>query len=59
MSTEYSVSDLIADFLTQCEVDTVFGVVSVHNIPMLDAIARSNRIRSDSVSSRSAALAVG
>jgi acetolactate synthase-1/2/3 large subunit len=45
MSTEYTVSDLIADFLVQCEVDTAFGVVSVHNIPMLDAVARGNKVR--------------
>ena len=41
----YTVSDLIAEFLARCEVETVFGVVSVHNVPMLDAVARSNRIR--------------
>jgi acetolactate synthase-1/2/3 large subunit len=45
MSTEYTVSDLIADFLVQCDVDTAFGVVSVHNIPMLDSISQGNRIR--------------
>lgn len=45
MSTDYTVSDLIAEFLFQCEVDTAFGIVSVHNIPIMDAIARRNRIR--------------
>jgi acetolactate synthase-1/2/3 large subunit len=43
--TPYTVGDLIAEFLGKCEVETVFGVVSVHNVPMLDAVARSNRIR--------------
>ncbi|MFO0997901.1 MAG: thiamine pyrophosphate-binding protein [Alphaproteobacteria bacterium] len=45
MATDYTVSDLIADFLVRCEVETVFGIVSVHNIPMLDSISRGNRIR--------------
>jgi acetolactate synthase-1/2/3 large subunit len=45
MSSPYTVSDLIAEFLERCDADTVFGIVSVHNIPMLDAIGRSNRIR--------------
>ena len=45
MSSEYTVGDLIADFLVQCGVETAFGIVSVHNIPMLDAVARGNRIR--------------
>ncbi|HWE45833.1 MAG TPA: thiamine pyrophosphate-binding protein [Caulobacteraceae bacterium] len=45
MSTSYTVSDLVAEFLARCEVETAFGVVSVHNVPMLDAVARSNRIR--------------
>ena len=31
--------------LEALEVDTVFGIVSVHNIPILDAVARSGRIR--------------
>ena len=35
-----SVSALVAEFLGCCEVSTVFGIVSVHNIPMLDAISR-------------------
>lgn len=41
----YTVADLVADFLQRIEVDTAFGVISVHNIPMMDAIARRNRIR--------------
>ena len=40
----YNVGDLVSDFLTENDIDTAFGVVSVHNIPMLDAIARRNRI---------------
>jgi acetolactate synthase-1/2/3 large subunit len=45
MASDYNVGDLVAEFLTACNVDTVFGIVSVHNIPMLDAIGRRNAIR--------------
>jgi acetolactate synthase-1/2/3 large subunit len=41
----YTVGDLVAEFLTRIGVTTAFGIVSVHNIPMLDAIARRNAIR--------------
>jgi acetolactate synthase I/II/III large subunit len=40
----YTVSDLVSEFLVRCGVETAFGIVSVHNIPMLDAIAGTNRI---------------
>lgn len=39
------VGDLVAEFLDAIGVTTVFGVVSIHNIPMLDAIGRRNAIR--------------
>lgn len=45
MQTAYTVSDLIAEFLDLCEVETAFGVVSVHNIPMLDAVDRRDSLR--------------
>lgn len=45
MSGDYTVGDLVAEFLSQCGVTTVFGIASVHNIPMLDAIGRRNVIR--------------
>ena len=41
----YTVGDLVADFLSQVGVATCFGIVSVHNVPMLDAIGRRNAIR--------------
>ena len=41
----YNVGDLVAEFLAQIGVATVVGIVSVHNIPMLDAIGRRNNIR--------------
>src|SRR5262245_4951805 len=37
--------DLIAHALAELNVTTVFGVISIHNMPILDAIARGNRIR--------------
>ena len=41
----YNVGDLVSEFLHHNGVENVFGVVSVHNIPMLDAIGRRNFIR--------------
>ena len=40
----YNVGDLIAEFLSACGVTTAFGIISVHNIPMLDGIGRRNAI---------------
>lgn len=45
MPSQYTVADLVADFLPQIGVSTVFGIVSVHNIPMLDAIGQRNALR--------------
>lgn len=44
-SDEYLVGDLVADFLDRCGIRVAFGVVSVHNIPILDAIRRRNSVR--------------
>lgn len=41
----YTVGDLVAEFLQAAGVMTAFGIVSVHNIPVLDAIGRRNAIR--------------
>jgi acetolactate synthase-1/2/3 large subunit len=41
----YTVGDLVAEFLARIGVTTCFGIVSVHNIPMLDGIGRRNAIR--------------
>src|ERR1700742_752967 len=43
--SNYNIGDLVAEFLSNCGVTTAFGVVSIHNIPMLDAIGRRNAIR--------------
>jgi acetolactate synthase-1/2/3 large subunit len=45
VSSDYSVGDLVAEFIERCNVDTVFGIVSIHNLPMLDAIGRRNAVR--------------
>ncbi len=45
MAGDYTVGDLVAEFLAACGVETVFGIASVHNIPMLDGIGRRNAIR--------------
>ncbi len=41
----YTVGDLVAEFLGAAGVTTAFGIVSIHNIPILDAVGRRNRIR--------------
>jgi acetolactate synthase-1/2/3 large subunit len=45
VTTAEPVGDLIAHALAEIGVTTVFGVISIHNMPILDAIARHNRIR--------------
>jgi acetolactate synthase-1/2/3 large subunit len=40
-----SVGDFIARYLAEIGVTIVFGVISIHNMPILDAIARQGRIR--------------
>ncbi len=41
----YTVGDMTAEFLSRIGVTTCFGIISVHNIPTLDAIGRRNAIR--------------
>ena len=45
MPESSTAGDVVAAFLERCNVDTVFGVISIHNMPILDAISRRNRIR--------------
>ncbi|MFP6562614.1 thiamine pyrophosphate-binding protein [Paraburkholderia sp. B3] len=45
MSNKTTVGELIAAFLEQCGVETTFGVISIHNMPILDAIGRRGKIR--------------
>lgn len=42
---EQVVGDQLAHALAEMGVTTVFGVISIHNMPILDAIARQGRIR--------------
>jgi acetolactate synthase-1/2/3 large subunit len=42
---EEPVGDLVARFLAEIGVTAVFGVISIHNMPILDAIHRQQRIR--------------
>jgi acetolactate synthase I/II/III large subunit len=45
MSNKTTVGELIAAFLEQCGVRTAFGVISIHNMPILDAINNRGNIR--------------
>ncbi|MEK6425342.1 MAG: thiamine pyrophosphate-binding protein [Burkholderia gladioli] len=45
MSNTTTVGELIAAFLEQCGVQTAFGVISIHNMPILDAINTRGKIR--------------
>lgn len=40
-----TVGDYIARYLADVGVEVIFGVISIHNMPMIDAIARQGRIR--------------
>ena len=40
-----AVADLVARLLEQLGIDTAFGITSVHNVGLLDAIGRRGRIR--------------
>ena len=42
---EIAVGDLIAEALADAGVTTLFGVISIHNMPILDAVLRQGRIR--------------
>ncbi|MGE4339169.1 MAG: thiamine pyrophosphate-binding protein [Pigmentiphaga sp.] len=44
-SHRITVGELAARFLEQCGVKIAFGVISIHNMPILDAISRRGRIR--------------
>lgn len=44
-AAEETVGEAIARTLAEMGVTTVFGVISIHNMPILDAIARQGRIR--------------
>jgi acetolactate synthase-1/2/3 large subunit len=45
MSDKTTVGGLIAVFLEECGVGAAFGVISIHNMPFLDAIGKRGNIR--------------
>ena len=45
MSQRVTVGELVAGFLENCVTPMAFGVISIHNMPILDAIARRGRLR--------------
>ena len=45
MSDKTTVGGLIAAFLEECNVGAAFGVISIHNMPFLDAIGERGNIR--------------
>ncbi len=45
MTKKITVGALVAEFLERCGVDTAFGIISVHNVPLLDALHRRNSVR--------------
>jgi acetolactate synthase-1/2/3 large subunit len=45
MTATISVGALVAEFLERCGVDTAFGIISVHNVPLLDALHRRGAVR--------------
>jgi acetolactate synthase-1/2/3 large subunit len=44
-TTKITVGELAARFLEQCGVKAAFGVISIHNMPILDAFHRRQHIR--------------
>jgi acetolactate synthase-1/2/3 large subunit len=45
MSERPTVGDVINAFLVNCGVNTAFGVISIHNMPILDAFHRGGSVR--------------
>jgi acetolactate synthase-1/2/3 large subunit len=44
-TTQVTVGAVVAAFLEQCGVKSAFGVISIHNMPILDAFAQRGAIR--------------
>lgn len=44
-TTQPTVGDLVAELLVAAGVEAVFGVLSVHNLPLLDAVSRLGKTR--------------
>ncbi|MBK20216.1 MAG: hypothetical protein CMM52_15400 [Rhodospirillaceae bacterium] len=56
MSARATVGEVIAAFLEECGVGAAFGVISIHNMPFLDAIGRRGKIRYVSARSEPGAI---
>ena len=42
---QVTVGTVVAAFLEQCGVQAAFGVISIHNMPILDAFAQRGKTR--------------
>jgi acetolactate synthase I/II/III large subunit len=56
MSDKVTVGEVITAFLEECGVGAAFGVISIHNMPFLDAIGRRGKIRYISARSEPGAI---
>lgn len=45
MSDTVTGGEVVAAFLEQCGVDAAFGVISIHNMPILDGLSKRDNIR--------------
>ncbi|MCB9868184.1 MAG: thiamine pyrophosphate-binding protein [Phycisphaerales bacterium] len=45
MTARITVGALVAEFLERCGVEMAFGIISVHNVPLLDALHRRGTVR--------------
>ena len=45
MSDKATVGEVVIAFLEECGVEAAFGVISIHNMPFLDAIGERGKIR--------------
>lgn len=45
MADRIRVGDVVAEFLERCGVRAAFGIISVHNVPLLEAVSRRAAIR--------------
>lgn len=54
--TEFTVADAIVKELLQAGVEAVFGIVSIHNMPIYDAILRDGKIRTVTARGESGAV---
>ena len=56
MSDKATVGEVIMAFLEECGVGAAFGVISIHNMPFLDALGRRGKMRYISARSEPGAI---